>query len=81
MSDHDVGGWIPGADQILALKQAIAEGRQLDEDDLAPYEKQEGRSEVRGLFSACPVDSAGYKLGLEREVGTYVPIPDKREFL
>lgn len=81
VSDHDLGSWIPGADQMKAIGKAIKQGRYMTEEELAPYEKQEGRGPVKGLFSACPVDSPGWQAGLKRGISEFVPIPEKRMFL
>jgi hypothetical protein len=79
VSDHDLGQMIPGADQYEFLAQAIKDGRQVTEEELQPFEKKDGRGEVQGLLSACPVDSLGWRMGLTREVSDFVPIPQKRE--
>jgi hypothetical protein len=79
VSDHDLGAWIPGADQMKFLYQAIADKRYVTEEELEPFEQKNGRGPVGGLLSACSEDSAGWKLGLTRKVSEFVPIPDKSE--
>ncbi|KAK4687168.1 hypothetical protein P7C73_g2946, partial [Tremellales sp. Uapishka_1] len=75
ISDHDLGSWLLGDDQHEALLSAVREKRFMTEDDLKPYEKKEGRSDVKGTVSACPKDSPAWQMALDKQAG--VPIEAK----
>lgn len=80
VSDHDLGSWIVGHDQILATQEAVRDGRYMSEEELKPFEKKEGRGPVKGLLSACPEDSRGWQVGLARKEGEEIDFTDRGEW-
>lgn len=72
-SDHDLGSWLLGHDQLLALETAIKEGRYMSEEELKPYQVRQKRVAVDGLVSCCPEGSLAWNQSLAIKQGETIP--------
>jgi hypothetical protein len=75
VSDHDMGNWLLGDQQLEMARKAINKGKYLTEADLKVFENKNARGEVKGMMSACGRWSRGYNVTLWKQRGR-APIPE-----